>query len=590
MTHTRAWAAGGRLSVAAGRQHRSLRVGTAGRTNVLLAWLTAVMTLAAWAMVQAPPARALGSDAVVAAPTFGADGVRGTIDTSGTDVGTHPLLSCAGGRPHAGGRWLRLRLPSTRLVRIEATPSTSTAVVSVHAITPEPGTEVICAAGTAPSQGRGPGTVVLEHVLAADIDYLVLVASVEAGDPQVDLRLTTADTSWRVGVPVPRRMHGAMLAATPRGIHLLGGVTRLMDTPGAPRDVVSDETWRWDRSAGRWQPTAPMPRGVTHSGAVALGTSIHVPGGRGATVRGQDCMVAAHQVLDVVRDRWSELPAPSGPVVFDAALVAEPGGGSFLRIGGAWDPTPCDTGSGFHDVNVTGQVLRYEREARRWVSLPPLGEPRQGAVAIAYGDYVIVAGGLARRTAVASTEVFDPRAGRWVRGAEMPIPSWGSVAALADGPEGRPVMVVAGGWTHQFGGASHGVVQVYDIVANTWSIDQRRMTAREAAGGTVHEGFLVTAGGWQGRPLRAVEVLQVDHTPPRVRLAAERRQQGMVVRVRAEDPSGPVRVRMRAGMGSWQATRTLRCRFEQGRCRVRVEARDPAGNVRRVDRTFRARR
>ena len=131
-----------------------------------------------------------------------------------------------------------------------------------------------------------------------------------------------------------------------------------------------------------------------------------------------------------------------------------------------------------------------------WTTLHEMSTPRQGHTATLLEDgRVLVAGGSDGRHALATAEIFDPRAGSWQVAGEMAGPRVNHHAVLL--PGGR--VLVAGGQYDDAGpgAAPLATTEVYDPGANTWA-PAGSLHAARSTGFTMNrlpDGRVLLAGG-----------------------------------------------------------------------------------------------
>jgi N-acetylneuraminic acid mutarotase len=205
---------------------------------------------------------------------------------------------------------------------------------------------------------------------------------------------------------------------------------------------------------------------------------------------------------------------PSAALVLLLAAAGLPGCGGDSPT----EPNPSPTPSGPTDV---------------WVTLAPLGEPRQETGVAALQSRVYAAGGFRPDASTSSTlEVYDPARNAWTFAAPMPVaanhpgaaavndrlyviggandrelgltavqeydPSRNEWRLRAPMPTGRnaPVVFVADGRIYVAGGAPAGrAFEVYDPRTDTWQVLPAMPTARNHLAGGAAAGRLFAVGG-----------------------------------------------------------------------------------------------
>lgn len=503
-----------------------------------------------------------------AAPLVGAAGAKLAFDTrSYSAATTDPAASCTGGQPVRGSAWLRLRPRRSTLVRLSAVGRAQTSVAALYAVRPLAGTELICFARPAASTAAAT-----EHVLAAGVTYFLMLGTMTEDDV-LDVGIQLQPTRWLAAPPLAARRQGPGVVSDGASLYSFGGYQSSFTNPGQPTAFHSVAINRFDLRRGRWSTVGAMPTGLSYAEPVYLSGRVFIPGGRTDPVRGANCMVSTHHAFNPATRRWSTKRSYDGAPIFDYTTAADPRRGIYYMVGGAWDPTPCDFGSQFADVQPLNVVRAYDVRRDVWTDLPPMPTRRQGARAEVVNGFLIVAGGLDGRTASSALEIYDPRTGTWYTGAPLPLATWEPGSGIGITRNGRPTLVLAGGWTHAFGGIDHGVTQIYDIGSGRWSYDSARLTPREGMGAAVLGGRLFTVGGFQGEAVRAVEHLAIDRKPPTLSF---RRTSTGGVRIRASDSSGIAAVRWRLGT-RWRSGTVIPPGAAASSLIVR--ARDRAGNT-----------
>ena len=159
---------------------------------------------------------------------------------------------------------------------------------------------------------------------------------------------------------------------------VLGGVVHGIG--GAVGDTsATKESVNWhlvyDPKADRWERRAPLPTGRDHIGALAVGTLIHVIGGR---VNSFHTNSNLHHIYDPAQDKWE----PRNPLP-----TARSGHGAVYYRGKIF----VTGGEGTN--RVFGQNEAYDPQTDAWEHYAPMTTPRHGLGAVAIGDAVYVAGG-----------------------------------------------------------------------------------------------------------------------------------------------------------------------------------------------------
>ena len=174
-------------------------------------------------------------------------------------------------------------------------------------------------------------------------------------------------TRWRALPRPPEERAAAAAAATADGrVWVVGGRTR---------DGLATTALSLDLRTLRWR-TVRGPRPREHLAATALGGRVYAIGGR---LAGYDTNLAAVELYDPARNRWTRLPdLPDARGGTGATAI----GGRVVSVGGE---SPGGT---------TKTVWALRRTGQRWQRLPDLPTPRHGLGVVALNGRVwVIAGG-----------------------------------------------------------------------------------------------------------------------------------------------------------------------------------------------------
>jgi N-acetylneuraminic acid mutarotase len=305
-------------------------------------------------------------------------------------------------------------------------------------------------------------------------------------------------------------------------LQLLWGCAAAQDVPGGP-----------------WTRTAPMPTSRSELAAAALDGRIYAAGGiaqRGTT--------AAFEIYDPATDRWEELP----PLLE-----------AFHHLAAAATDDRIYVTGGYADLlfsEITNRAWAYDPRARTWTRIADLPAPRaaHGMAAIEGKLYVVggvgpdskelwiydpatdrwdaeravlptqrehltvtVVGGKLYaaggrwddRGNLAALEIYDPVAGTWTRGPDLPTPRSGLTAGVLDGH-----IHVTGGESLSLG-RTFGEHEAYDPTTAKWIALASLPTPRHGlASGVVSGRWYVIGGGARAGALTFVSLTDLVEVFP----------------------------------------------------------------------------
>lgn len=263
----------------------------------------------------------------------------------------------------------------------------------------------------------------------------------------------------------------------------------------AEPDGVPDECQLiWQLRAPFVDPRAPGAgaQGVEGAAASLINGKIYVShGNRGATTGNPPNDTKLLSIYDFASDTWTH----GGTLAPDASLArSELGAGTALgkhyAIGGR-------VGNG-----ASNQVEEFNPTGPAWTPKEPMGVARAGLGVASWNDLVYAIGGrtgatFGGGTILGANAVYDPASNTWTSLAPLQTPQ----EAVSD----NYATIAFDGRIYVFGGARGSMsvttaVQVYDILANSWSFGAPLPTLRAAAMAGVVEGMLAVFGGFDPDP------------------------------------------------------------------------------------------
>ncbi|MCI0403407.1 MAG: galactose oxidase, partial [Acidobacteria bacterium] len=162
-----------------------------------------------------------------------------------------------------------------------------------------------------------------------------------------------------------------------------------------------------------------------------------------------------------VRGQWSELPPLLSPMSNNAVAGVRSGSRTYIfSMMGIGPKKTWDA--------ITPEAWAFDTKSREWVLLRPVPGPvgRLAAVAAAVGERVYVFGGYTvdgrgAELTLGNVDIYDLKAQRWTRGADIPVPVDDSVLGVY---RNRYVYLI-GGWSKSDNVRD---VQIYDTEKDQW--------------------------------------------------------------------------------------------------------------------------
>lgn len=217
--------------------------------------------------------------------------------------------------------------------------------------------------------------------------------------------------NWRVALPVA--IIAAVLVLLPlAAIVELPGETAVQEFFGQKyEEPCGDTIHAGDGGAWREEPGAPLIR--DGPSGVRVGRYAYLVGGIVSYDAKFEFVDGAEQLerFDLETSEWTELP-PLRAQLNHVNLAAARG--DLYVLGGLT--------AHLAESAATARAWRYDVETRRWERLPPMPTARGAGAAVAIGDRIYVAGGVADEQSRTELEAFDLDTERWERLAPMPTP------------------------------------------------------------------------------------------------------------------------------------------------------------------------
>jgi N-acetylneuraminic acid mutarotase len=193
-------------------------------------------------------------------------------------------------------------------------------------------------------------------------------------------KFNTLTNTWSAGPDLPGGRGGAGAARIGRNIHFFGGATR---TSGLFDEIDQSSHYVLNLDSGVWTTAASLPNPRNHMVGVSLNGKIYALGGQ-YTYHEESTNQAEVDVYDPASNTWAraaDLPTPKGHFPASTFVVD----GRIMIIGGAVD--------GGSNGWASDDVLVYDPEANVWLQLPPIPAYRKTPVAGLIGNKLVVATG-----------------------------------------------------------------------------------------------------------------------------------------------------------------------------------------------------
>ena len=215
--------------------------------------------------------------------------------------------------------------------------------------------------------------------------------------------------SWRLTTPYPTTINHASAVGVGGLLYVIGGQTNAGNRSERSRYTAAVHVY--DPLTETWTVRAPMPTARSAMAHDVIDGKIYVAGGR--PPRGHD-----FAVYDPETDKWTTLAdLPTARNHMAAAAI----GGKLYVAGGRF-------GGGFRS-EITAVLEVYDPATNAWTAKAPMSEARSGLNGIAVNSCFHTFGGehpsAGPNGVFPHHEVYDPKADRWTRRPDLPIPVHG---------------------------------------------------------------------------------------------------------------------------------------------------------------------
>jgi non-specific serine/threonine protein kinase len=275
---------------------------------------------------------------------------------------------------------------------------------------------------------------------------------------------------------LPRRPHRRVLYGLGALLAVVAAVTAVLIAGSGSDESTTESAGGVPaarlKAATGWRELPSMPTPRQNMGSTVLDGTIWVVGGLGGGSIGSRRV----EGYDPVVNGWKV--GPDLPVRLHHEMVVT-WKDEAVAIGG-WIPKGSDPAA-----EITDRV--FALRGGRWVSLPPLNQPRAAGAAAVVDGKIVVVGGQDGRRLVPTTEVFDGK--RWTVTAEIPTPRE-HLAAVSDG---RFVYAVGGRALSP--DKNSAALERYDVARDRWVRLADMPTARGGVAAAIADGNIFALGG-----------------------------------------------------------------------------------------------
>lgn len=293
--------------------------------------------------------------------------------------------------------------------------------------------------------------------------------------PLLGQGIPASEGTWITAAAAPTKR--TEVAVTPLGgkIYVIGGFSEL-SLRTFMNLTVSKVVEEYDPSTDRWTIKAPLPVGLHHAGAAAVGDRLYVIGGFTASLFSIWQPVASVYLYDPKTDSWTErapMPTPRG------ALTVAEFGGKLFAIGGKGER------------GNSAAVEVYDPSSDTWASRAALPTPRDHLAAATVGQTIYTIGGRINGDYgqnLGTVEAYDPLADRWNQVANLPTPRSGIAAGVV-----QETIYVFGGEQPE---GTFRTNEAYNPTTDHWQSMAPMPTGRHGLGAaSVNDRLYVISGG-----------------------------------------------------------------------------------------------
>ncbi len=433
----------------------------------------------------------------------------GTTDANGVATGT--LSSTGRGTKTVSATVGGVAITQTAAVTVSAGPATTIAILRGNNQTAGAGTPVFTPPAVIVGDAfnnsvpgvnvtfavtAGGGSVSGTNPVITDAGGIAAIGGWTLGDQVGTNTLSaTAEGGGIAGNPVTFTATGVgefwtrlAYLPTPRQFLAAGAVNGTLYAVGgsAPQGSGNLSTVEaYNPATNAWAPRASMPTPRSDLGIGVVNGVLYAVGGRNPDPTGTTLVVGTVEAYDPVTDTWTARAAMPTPRADLAVAVVD---GILYAIGGAGEPTPCDSEPWRLCSHMLGTVEAYDPATDTWTAKTSMPTPRIMLGAAAANGIVYAVGGQGSDNSWLQTlEAYDAATDTWTTRAPMPTGRFGLGVGVIDG-----ILYAVGGEVFN---AATTVNEAYNPVTDTWSTKVPMLEWRRFFGAAVLNGRLYAVGG-----------------------------------------------------------------------------------------------
>jgi DNA-binding CsgD family transcriptional regulator len=236
---------------------------------------------------------------------------------------------------------------------------------------------------------------------------------------------------WRAAAALPVPLSNLTATAWQEMIFVAGG-TSVTSGDDAMSHTLSQDLWRYEIEADRWQAAGTLPLPLAGANLLTHEDALYLLGGWDGEIMHDEVWRIDLPVQEpVAASDWQLVTRMAAPHAFGGAVAVD----GVIYVAGGYD--------GHRELAV---AQRYDVAADRWEDLPPLFTPRSG-LHLLYDGLAIFAVGGGWTQPVNTLERFDPATQLWSHFPSPIAEEWRNLGAAAS--QGGYLYLI-GGWSNSY--------------------------------------------------------------------------------------------------------------------------------------------